>query len=209
MKAKVTSGSEKPDRRAIFVMDPQNHADRLGPLMRAAQDGDSAAYLRLLKEITPLLRRAVRQRRKFLQSSDIEDLVQDILLSLHSVRATYDPARPFLPWLMTIANNRMADGSRRQMRRTANEVSVAEYPETFSDAPTNTNTMETRFGDREALHKAIGRLPGGQRRAVEMLKLREMSLKEAASASGMSVAALKVAVHRGMNTLRKALSVEA
>ena len=58
--------------------------------------------------------------------------MQDILLSLHSVRATYDPARPFLPWLLTIARNRMADGSRRQMRRAANEVSVAEYPETFS-----------------------------------------------------------------------------
>ncbi len=188
-------------------MDPQNQTDRLGLLMRAAQDGDSAAYLRLLREITPLLRRAVRQQRKFLQACDIEDLVQDILLSLHSVRATYDPARPFRPWLLTIARNRMADGSRRQMRRSANEVSVAEYPETFSVAPTN--TLETRYGDPEALRQAIGRLPSGQRRAVEMLKLREMSLKEAASASGMSVAALKVAVHRGMNSLRKALSVEA
>lgn len=175
--------------------------------MRAAQDGDSAAYLRLLQEVTPLLRRVVRQQRKFLQPCDVEDLVQDILLSLHSVRATYDPARPFLPWLLTIARNRMVDGSRRQIRRTANEISVAEYPETFSEAPTN--TLETRYGDREALHKAIGQLPSGQRRAVEMLKLREMSLKEAASESGMSVVALKVAVHRGMNTLRRALNVEA
>jgi RNA polymerase sigma factor (sigma-70 family) len=207
MGAKVTSGFKKPDRRAATMMDPQHNADRLGLLMRAAQDGDSSAYLRLLKEITPLLRRAVRQQRKFLQPSDVEDLLQDILLSLHSVRATYDPARPFLPWLLTIARNRMADGSRRQMRRSANEVSVAEYPETFSDVPAN--TLETRYGDPEALHTAIGRLPSGQRRAVEMLKLREMSLKEAASASGMSVVALKVAVHRGMNTLRKALSAEA
>lgn len=175
--------------------------------MRAAQDGDSAAYLRLLQEITPLLRRAVRQRRKFLQPSDIEDLVQDILLSLHAVRATYDPARPFLPWLLAIARNRIADGSRRQMRRSANEVSVAEYSETFSEAPTN--ILETRYGDPDALRQAIGHLPRGQRRAVEMLKLREMSLKEAAAESGMSVVALKVAVHRGMNTLRKVLNVEA
>jgi len=188
-------------------MDPSNDPDQLGLLMRAAQDGDSSAYLRLLKEIAPLLRRAVRQQRKFLQPSDVEDLVQEILLSLHAVRATYDPARPFLPWLLTIARNRVADGSRRQMRRTANEISVAEYPETFSDA--ETNVLETRYGDPEALRQAIGQLPPGQRQAIEMLKLREMSLKEAASASGMSVAALKVAVHRGMNSLRKALSIEA
>jgi len=188
-------------------MDPSNQTERLEDLMRAAQDGDSAAYLRLLETIAPLLRRAVRQRRKFLQPSDVEDLVQDILLSLHSVRATYDPARPFLPWLMTIAHNRMADGSRRQMRRAANEVSVAEYPETFCDD--STNNREAGYGDPAALRRAIGRLPHGQRRAIEMLKLREMSLKEAAAATGMSVAALKVAVHRGMHSLRRALSFEA
>jgi len=188
-------------------MDPSNDANSLGKLMRAAQDGDSAAYLRLLQALAPLLRQTVRQRRKFLQPCDVEDLVQDILLSLHTVRATYDPARPFLPWIMTIAHHRLADGSRRQMRRAANEILVAEYPETFPDD--STNRGETTYGDPEALHRAIGRLPNGQRRAIEMLKLREMSLKEAAAASGMSVTALKVAAHRGMNNLRKSLSVEA
>jgi RNA polymerase sigma-70 factor (ECF subfamily) len=39
-----------------------------------------------------------------------------------------------------------------------------------------------------------------------MVKMREMSLKEASAASGMSVAALKVAVHRGVGALRKALN---
>lgn len=175
--------------------------------MRAAQEGDSNAYLLVLREITPLLRRTVHQHRNFLQSSDVEDLVQDILLSLHSVRATYDPARPFLPWLMAIARNRMADGARRHVRRAANEVSVAEYPETFTDEPTN--SLGDGYRDPEALRQAIGGLPHGQRQAIEMLKLREMSLKEAASATGMSIVALKVAVHRGMTALRKVLSVEA
>ena len=50
-------------------------------------------------------------------------------------------------------------------------------------------------------------LPRGQREAIEMLKLREMSLKEASAASGTSIAALKVAAHRGMKALRKALTV--
>jgi hypothetical protein len=79
-------------------MQSSSSVDRFGILMRAAQDGDSAAYLRLLNEITPLLRRTVKKRCAFLQASDVEDLAQEILLSLHSVRATYDSARPFLPW---------------------------------------------------------------------------------------------------------------
>jgi RNA polymerase sigma-70 factor (ECF subfamily) len=49
----------------------------------------------------------------------------------------------------------------------------------------------------------VERLPPGQREAVRLLKLKEMSLKEAAAASGMSIAALKVATHRGLKNLRK------
>jgi RNA polymerase sigma-70 factor (ECF subfamily) len=185
------------------------HCDKLadlGALMRAAQDGDKAAYCKLLRQVTPILRQAVRQRRHFLQPQDIEDLVQDILLSLHAVRATYDPARPFLPWLMAIARNRVADGGRRHLRRAAHEVAVEEYPETFDyDA---TNHIGEGYGDPQALRQAIEKLPQGQRQAIEMLKLRELSLNEAAAASGMSVGALKVAVHRAIKTLRVALHAE-
>jgi RNA polymerase sigma factor (sigma-70 family) len=176
---------------------------RLVGLMRSAQAGETAAYAQLLNEIIPLLRRAVRRQRAFLQPPDVEDLVQDILLSLHEARATYDPARPFLPWLMAIARNRVADGARRYLRRSANEVVVDKLPETFpGDDP---NTTGEVFGDPEALRLAMKGLPRGQRDAIEMLKLREMSLKEAAVTSGASIAALKVAVHRGMHALRKAL----
>ena len=35
--------------------------------------------------------------------SDAEDAVQDILLTVHAVRYTYDPTRPFGPWLVAIA----------------------------------------------------------------------------------------------------------
>jgi RNA polymerase sigma-70 factor (ECF subfamily) len=177
---------------------------RLAKLMRAAQDGDGAAYLRLLTDVAPVLRRTVQRQRWFSQPADVEDLVQEILISLHTARATYDPERPFLPWLLAIARNRMVDALRRQGRRAANEVSVAEYPETSFEQ--TANKTDGGYGDPEALRRAIGQLPPGQRRAVELLKLQEMSLKEASARSGMSVGALKVAVHRGMIALRKALN---
>src|SRR3546814_9561090 len=52
--------------------------------------------------------------------------------SLHVARATYDPQRPFLPWLMAIARNRMADGARCHARRSRREIAVERLPETFS-----------------------------------------------------------------------------
>jgi RNA polymerase sigma factor (sigma-70 family) len=179
---------------------PDNH---FGELMKAAQAGDGNAYRQLLEEITPRIRRMVRNQRSFLQTEDIEDLVQDILLSLHAVRATYDPGRPFVPWLLAIARNRLVDGARRYARSTAHELHVENLAVTFADDSTNTNV--DRYEDVEELRQAIGALPPGQRDAIQMLKLGEMSLKEAAVASQTSVGALKVATHRAMTALRKML----
>lgn len=189
-------------------MNSQNDlSSQLADLMRATQDGDQQAYIKLLNEITPLVRNTVRSRRKFLQNQDIEDITQDILLSLHTVRATYDPGRPFLPWLMAITRYRMADAARRDIRRSENETMVEFLPETFWED--ETNILGETYRDPEALKQAIGKLPVGQRDAVVMLKLREMSLKEASAASGKSISSLKVSVHRAMITLRKTLNTGA
>jgi len=49
------------------------------------------------------------------------------------------------------------------------------------------------------------KLSPAQHQAIELMKLREMSLKEAAVVTGVSIGALKVSTHRGMLALRKAL----
>ena len=185
------------------MTEPEKNERHLAELMRCAQSGDVAAYVELLEDITPRLRRVVRRQRFFLGAEGIEDLVQDILLSLHSVRATYDPARPFMPWLLAIARNRLADGARLYSRTGAREIGIDDIAVTFS--ADSTNTSAEVYGDPDALKQAISALPAGQREAIEMLKLHEMSLKEAAAASGMSIGALKVATHRAMNALRKLL----
>ncbi|MSO93985.1 MAG: hypothetical protein EXQ86_11380, partial [Rhodospirillales bacterium] len=79
-------------------------------------------------------------------------------------------------------------------------VDIEAQDETSLGFATNSECGGAAYG--EALKRAIGRLPPKQRTAVEFLKLREMSLKEASAASGMSVAALKVASHRALKTLR-------
>ena len=185
-------------------MEPVSTNDaRLVELMRAAQAGDEQAYERLLETIVPLLRRVVQRHRGFLGAADVEDLVQEILLSFHAVRATYDPERPFTPWLLAITRSRLADGARRYARGSAHEILVDDLDVTF--ATTVTNPLDESYGDAEALRHAIAALPAGQREAIELLKLQEMSLKEAAVASGTSVGALKVATHRAMAALRRLL----
>ena len=164
-------------------------------LMTRAQHGDGTAYARLLREITPLLR--ARALRRLRTRHDAEDGVQDVLLTLHAIRHTYDPARPFVPWLVAIADRRLIDGLRRQIRRNQRETALNEE----TDIADEQSKADANV-DHPALLRAIDGLPAGQREAIHLLKLREMSLVDAAQHSGQTVGALKTATHRAMMTLR-------
>ena len=166
--------------------------------MAAAQDGDKAAYARLLADVTPFVR--VLVRRRCADPNRAEDVVQEVLLTLHRVRHTYDPARPFTPWLAAIAGRRSIDALRRRFRLAAHEAHDPYAYETFVDVAAN---KELEAGDAaQVLAGLIATLPPGQREALELVKLKELSLLEASQISGQSVAALKVGVHRAIRALR-------
>jgi RNA polymerase sigma-70 factor (ECF subfamily) len=168
--------------------------------MACAQAGDRDAYRKLLESVTPYLRGL--SVRGGIHHDHVEDTVQDILTTVHLVRHTYDPERPFGPWLVTIATRRIVDALRHQGRLAAREIPLDAEHETLSGA--TANLME-EAADARVLRETLTQLPPGQRDAIRMLKLEEMSLKEAAVASGMTIAALKVSVHRGLKSLRKLL----
>ncbi len=169
-------------------------------LMARAQRGDRDAYRRLLEEIAPYLRAQAARRHR--EASDAEDAVQDILLTLHAIRHTYDPTRPFGPWLVAIANHRLIDRLRRQGRVRSRETALLPEHETFAVEPANVSEKALQRRDLEA---AVEKLPPGQRQAIRLLKLEERSLKEAAAISGMTIASLKVATHRAIKSLREIL----
>jgi RNA polymerase sigma-70 factor, ECF subfamily len=166
--------------------------------MAAAQDGDRRAYEKLLREVTPFVRALARRQCR--NPADVEEMVQDTLLTVHRVRHTYDPHRPFSPWLAAIASRRIIDILRRRLRTARYELADEQPYETFAAVTSNS--------DLEAVHSAeeinnlLACLPPRQRLALEALKLREMSLIEAAAVSGQSVGALKVNVHRALKALR-------
>lgn len=168
-------------------------------LMRAAQGGDAAAYVRLLREVTPFLRAMLRRR---VTPGQVEDVVQDVLLTVHRVRHTYDPARPFLPWLVAIACRRAIDAGRRQGRVAAHEMAGPLIDEVAAEPVPDLIDAERRA---QLLREAVRALPRRQRAAVELVKLDELSIAEAAARTGQSAGAVKVNVHRGMVALRRLL----
>jgi RNA polymerase sigma-70 factor, ECF subfamily len=187
----MTESSEAGANRTVA-----DNALTWSALMARAQDGDGLAYRRLLEEVTPYLRSLAARHRGL--SGETEDTVQDILLTLHAARHTYDAGRPFGPWLLAIARRRIADRLRLLGRRAA-ETSLEPKHETISAPEPNLHAL---LSGRRGLREAIDRLPFGQRQAVRLLKLRGLSLKEAALESGTSTTALKAASHRGLKALR-------
>jgi RNA polymerase sigma-70 factor (ECF subfamily) len=176
--------------------------------MVQAQGGDRVAYHALLSAIAPWLRAIAR--RYLRQEQDAEDMVQEILIVVHDIRHTYEPGRPFKPWLGTIATRRCIDSLRRRMRRGLHELADDEAVAQHADesvAATPEAQLEREQEQRE-VRRVVAGLPPRQREAVELLRLRELSLEEASQESEQSVGSLKVAVHRAMKALQRAMKRE-
>ena len=168
-----------------------------GDLLAAAQLGNGCAYRHFLIAVTPFVRALARRR---IHGDDaIEDVVQETLLTIHRIRHTYDSGRPVEPWLAAIVGRRSIDVLRKSTRTRAREVHNPMAYETFADPAAN---MVEASESARTLARLMGGLPPRQKEALELTKLKELSLDEASAVSGQSVASLKVNVHRAIKRLR-------
>ena len=169
--------------------------ERWPALMPSAQAGDREAYTQLLRAIVPAIR--VLVRKQIADSVLVDDVIQDVLLTVHRVRHTYDPAFPFLPWLMAIVQARAVDTLRRrgryQQRETEDERA---YDGAMVENPEHRE-------NEEQLALILDQLPSRQRQIVEHIHLQEMSLAEAAARHNLSIAAVKSLLHRALTNLRR------
>lgn len=168
-------------------------------LMQAAQDGDQAAYASLLRAMIPAIRSMLRKR--VADDVLIDDIIQDVLITIHRVRHTYDPSRPILPWMSAIVSARAIDVLRRRGKHYHREVEDEEAMMTRGD-PLAVRRMES-FATTAEIDGLLGTLPARQREVVELVRLRDMSLAEAAEASSSSVSAVKALLHRALEKLRQ------
>ncbi len=179
--------------------------EELAALMAAAQRGDAAAYRALLKACLPVV--SAIARAKGVRGEAVDDVVQDTLMTLHRVRASYDPARAFLPWLRAITQRRAIDRLRRAGRQPREIHDPLAYESEVDPGPAPGQGLEARER-ATALARAVASLPEGQRQAVEHLGLRDLSLDETAALTGRSKGALKVNLHRALKALRARLNQE-
>lgn len=169
-------------------------------LMIATQKGDGQAYAKLLKEILPLLTAFIKKR--VFDASQVDDVVQNVLLGIHTARSSYDPSQPFTPWLYAITRYKVLDYIRHTSRYTDNISLDSEQIETFFSVDANT---QERSELQKDLAKAMNMLPKKQQQIVTLMKIQGFSAAEVALKLDMSLSAVKVAAHRAYKTLEGAL----
>ena len=158
-------------------------------MMAASQMGDKAIYRALLGEIQLWLERYYRKR---IAPAQIDDLVQEVLLAVHHKRASWDPSRPFYPWLAAIARYRWVDHLRRAYRSAEEELGEHDAAE---------DSEEESVMARMSLERLFVHLPEKQQTAIELVKIEGLSIAEAAERSGQSESLVKVNIHRGLKKL--------
>lgn len=173
------------------------HKDEWTGLMRAALNGDSIAYRRLLWAVTPVLRAAARRglARAGQPVDQSEDIVQDTLLAVHLKRHTWDANAPFAPWLFAIARNKLIDALRRRGRRVF--VSIDDFLEIIPSEPAQESVSASE------LKVQLDGLSGRQRDVVQLIAVESISIKDTAARLAMSEGAVRVAMHRGLAKLAK------
>lgn len=167
----------------------------LARLMAMAQGGDKSAYATLLTECQRWLRGYFSKR---VAPAQLDDLVQEVLMALHQKRATWDSSRAFLPWLAAIARYRWVDHLRRIYR--ADETELAEDLHGADEEPA--------IAARISLERLFGYLPVNQVQAIELVKIKGLSVAEAANACGQSESLIKVNIHRGLKRLSAMIEKE-
>ena len=165
-------------------------------------DDGRRRFLALVAEIRPeLLRYCARMTGSI---ADGEDVVQDTL-----ARACYELSQmtelpPLRPWLFRIAHHRAIDRWRRESLRATESLEAAN--DVAADAALEPEHAAAR---RQAVQAALSSflvLAPAQRACVILKDVLDHSLDEIAAELGLSVAAVKAALHRGRVALRAAAS---
>ena len=159
--------------------------------MLGGLDGDDDAHAALLRALVPLLHSFYRRRMRGAEG-DVEDLVQETLISVHTRRASYDRNRPFTAWLYAVARYRLVDHYRR--RRLS--VSIEDVDEILA-----AEGFEERVTARMDVDNLLNTLSPKQARAISDTHISGKSVAEAAAGAGIGESDVKISVHRGLKAI--------
>jgi RNA polymerase sigma-70 factor, ECF subfamily len=179
-------------------------------LMLRVKRGDAVAFAELVdKYKQPVLNLVYRLVR---DSSEAEDLAQNVFLQVYKSAHRYEASARFTTWLFTITRNLCLNEIRRRSRHPADSIEAA-HPDS-EDQPVRQFEDQKTFSPPDTLlhteleqkiEQALAELPENQRTAILLCRQDELSYEEIAEVLGCSLSATKSLIHRGREILKQKL----
>jgi RNA polymerase sigma-70 factor, ECF subfamily len=175
---------------------------RLSAAVRAAQDGDEAAFRAVYRAVHP---RLIAYVRTLVPACDAEDVVSEAWLQITRDLGRFrGGADRFRGWAARIARNRALDHLRRLDRRPL-EVGDVEAACTI-ESPADTAGEALEALSTEQAFALIARLPEDQAEAVVLRVVMGLDTKGAARVLGKRPGAVRTCAHRGLRRLAELLA---
>jgi RNA polymerase sigma-70 factor (ECF subfamily) len=161
-------------------------------ILQFALQGDDAAFSQLVETYQrPVYNLCYRMLGDGVEA---EDAAQESFWRAYQNLRRYDPQRPFITWLLSIAAHFCID---LQRKRKHVVYPIDDYmEETAPDPAPNPDRVVSQMDEDQYLHRMIAQL-GAKDRAVLILRYwHEMSEIEIAQSLDMTVSAVKSRLHR-------------
>jgi RNA polymerase sigma-70 factor (ECF subfamily) len=182
--------------------------DDLDTLVSAAMTGDSSAIEAVLIMVEPMVRRYCRARlgRGERASVSADDVAQEVMLAVLKALPNYRvQGRPFLAFVYGIASHKVIDAHRAAGRNRSDPVSDVPDSAEVSDGPEQRALHSELSGQ---MGQMLTTLPAKQREILVLRVVVGLSAEETAEVVGSTPGAVRVAQHRALARLRRAMPEE-
>lgn len=180
--------------------------DRLAELVPLAQKGDQRALKEVIQLVHPVVLRYARARIGGGRTPTAEDVAQEVCLAVATSIGKYkDTGRPFMAFVYGIAFNKVTDAHRALSRDKSNPTEEVPDQEFLGATPEDVAMVEV------GSNRVRGLLDLLSEKAREIVVLRVfagLSAEETAEIIGSTAGAVRVAQHRALATMRKAVEEE-
>ena len=173
-----------------------------GELARRVQEGDSDAFEALARKYISSVYAVVSSF--FPGQEDIDDSVQETFLRTLAKIQSFNPNRPFAPWLYQVARN--VARNRWKYLKSRQHEDLTELERVPADANgENPGTLAELSELRSNVAAAIESLPERQRTAFRLHDVEGFTATEIAEMFGVSDGTVRANVHHARRALRKQL----
>lgn len=156
--------------------------------------GDETAYSEFLQKISKILEQNLAG--KITNPSERQDIIQEILISIHKARHTYDGERPIMPWINAIAKFRLTDYFRKY-------YAVHNDKMTDIDDIYNLPSVTNDKNHANIIEEALCHVGDREKTILTLIHIEGYSCKETGDKLNLKENAVKVIAHRAIKKIRE------